>query len=83
MHMLKLVLPLAGVLMANQALAHKASQPMPGVTAPTGSTLAKVRFQPGAPLDSPGGRSAQAMSAMPAAALRAVIGKKHTYTHSH
>lgn len=67
MHMLKLVLPLTGLLMAGQALAHKASH----ATATRPATVGPLSVQsgniPAALLDGVGGRSVRPAAGMPAA----------------
>ena len=57
MHMLKLVLPLAGLLMTGQALAHKASHATAARPAALGSLQVQSGGIPAALLDGVGGRS--------------------------
>ena len=83
MHMLKLVLPLAGLLIAGQTLAHKASHAAATVRATIASPMAQSGSIPAALLDGVGGRSAQAASAVPATDTAEATGKKHRYTHFH
>ena len=83
MHMLKLVLPLAGLLVVGQALASKASRATHGIPASAGQPSARAGVHPVAPLDRIGGRNAQAPSAVPGGALPPGIVNKHRYTNSH
>jgi hypothetical protein len=63
MQILKLLLPLAAVLMAGQALAHKAPRAVPGAPATVRLSPAQTDTSPAAMLDSIGGHVTQ--SAMP------------------
>jgi hypothetical protein len=68
MQILKLALPLAGMLMAGQALAHKASHTSAATVEPTRPTASRIDTDPTALLDEMGGRSVQGTSALPGAA---------------
>jgi hypothetical protein len=83
MHQLKLVRPLAGLLMAGQALAHKASHATNTVPASTRPTLQQSGSIPAALLDRVGGRGVRATTGLPAAAAAEATGKNHRYTLSH
>jgi len=83
MYLLKLVLPLAGLLVAGQALAHKASRAMPPAAGYARPALAQAGAPPAALLGGVGGRSAKVASAMPVTSHRGASGKTHGYTRSH
>lgn len=68
MHILKLVLPLAGLLMAGQALAHKAWQATPSAGSPSRLAPAQTDTNPAALLEGMSGRGVQATSALPGTA---------------
>jgi hypothetical protein len=83
MHILKLVLPLAGLLLADQGLAHKASHAMP-IAAGTAMTATAQRGSiPPALLDGVAGRHPQATSPTAAMELPLPPFRKHGYTKSH
>jgi len=65
MHILKLVLPLAGLLMAGQALAHKGSHTIATAASPTRPATGQIDTNPTALLDEMSGRSVQGTSALP------------------
>ena len=65
MHILKLALPLAGLLMASQALAHKASHADAAPVAPTRPAVSRIDTDPTALLDAVSGRGVQGTSALP------------------
>ncbi|MGN2252867.1 hypothetical protein ACFWZ4_05790 [Frateuria sp. GZRe12] len=75
MHQLKLVLPLAGLLIAGQALAHKAPHGMTGAQASAGPALVQAVARPAALLDGVRGRSVRGTPETPAAATAEAIGK--------
>ncbi|UGB46046.1 hypothetical protein LQ772_01705 [Frateuria edaphi] len=83
MHQLKLVLPLAGLLIAGQALAHKAPHVTTGAPAPARLALVQAGASPAALIDGVRGRSVRGTSETPAAATAQAIGKSYRYTHSH
>jgi hypothetical protein len=68
MYILKLVLPLAGLLMAGQALAHKASQSSTTTAAPARPAASRIDTDPASLLDEMRGRGIQGMSALAATA---------------
>lgn len=65
MHILKLALPLAGLLMAGQALAHKASHASTTTEAPTRAAASRIDTNPAALLEEVSGRGVQGTSEMP------------------
>jgi hypothetical protein len=65
MHILKLALPLGGLLIAGQAMAHKALHVAPTPVAPARLAPAQTDTNPAALLDGIGGRGTQGMSATP------------------
>lgn len=67
MHMLRLVLPLAGLLMASQSLAHKASHAAATRPATVGPLQVQSGNIPAALLDGVGGRSMRPTAGMPVA----------------
>jgi hypothetical protein len=74
MHLLKLVLPLAGLLMASQALAYKASHAMAATPATARSPLVRSVNIPAAPVDGVGGRSIRTSAGVPTpAAVEAIV----------
>lgn len=66
MQILKLVLPLCGLLMAGQALAHKASHTLTEAAPGTRLTPAQTDTNPAALLGGMGGHGMQGLSVLPA-----------------
>lgn len=83
MHQLKLVLPLAGLLVAGQALAHKASHASTANQASARSPLVQPGSIPAVLLDGADGRGARATAGLPATATAQAIVQRHRYTRSH
>lgn len=83
MHQLKLVLPLAGLLIAGQALAHKAPHVTTGAPASARLPLVQAGASPATLLDGVRGRSVRGTAEIPAAAATEAIGKSYRYTRSH
>lgn len=82
MHILKLALSLAGVLMAGQALAHKASRAMVAPATATRLAPAQTDTNPAALLGGIAGRSAAGITSMPGLAPQAAPAKgTETSTH--
>lgn len=77
MHILKLALPLAGLLVAGQAMAHKASHASTTIVAPTHQTASRTDTDPAALLDEVGGRGVQGTFAMPGMAPAPVPAKSN------
>src|SRR5690349_9900298 len=65
MHILKLVLPLAGLLMAGQALAHKVSRAGVAALGSTHPAASRIDTDPTALLDEVSGRGVQGTSVLP------------------
>jgi acyl-CoA reductase-like NAD-dependent aldehyde dehydrogenase len=83
MHILKLVLPLAGLLLAGQGLAHKASRATPTTAATAMTAAARRTAIPPSLLDGVAGRHPQAASPTAAMDLPPPAFWKHGYTKSH
>lgn len=82
MQILKLTLPLAGVLMASQALAHKVLRGMSTPAPAVRPVLAQTDTDPTALLIGIAGRSAPGTATMPVATLREAPSKSiRTSTH--
>lgn len=75
MHQLKLVLPLAGLLIAGQALAHKAPRLTIGAPASAGMSAVQAGASPAALLDGVRGGRVRGTSETPAAATAEAIVK--------
>lgn len=82
MHILKLALTIAGVAMAGQALAHKASRLMVAPAAATRLAPAQTDTNPAALLGGIAGRSAAGITSMPALAPQTAP-VKSTETSNH
>lgn len=83
MHILKLVLPLAGLLLAGQGLAHKAPRTMPTTAATTVTATAQRGSIPPALLDGVAGRHPPGTSPTAVMEVLQPSSWKHGYTKSH
>lgn len=75
MHQLKLVLLVAGLLIAGQAVAHKAPHVATGAPASAGLALVQAGASPASLLDGVRGRSVRGTAETPAAAAAEAIGR--------